>query len=88
MTPATSLYEVIKPLGPDELHKLYHLLGFSEQDVKKAEASVTSTDTTRKAEAVIRCWKKRNGKRATVEALRQAIESCRHIQANEPSKGK
>ena len=88
LTPISHLYDVIKPLGPDELHRLNNQLGLSKQDVEKAEASVSSRDSTRKAEAVIRYWKKRNGKKATVDALRQATERCRNTQAKETSKGK
>ena len=72
---------MIQPLGPDELQKLYQALGIPQRDVDKAEASVTSTDTTLKAKAVIRTWKKRNGKKASVDALCSAKENCRNIQA-------
>ena len=80
-TSESKLYEVIQPLGPDELQRLYQELGIPHQEVEKSEASVSSTDATLKAKAVIRTWKKRNGKKASVDALCLATERCRNIQS-------
>ena len=81
------LYEAIQPLGQDELQRLYQELGIPQQDVEKAEASVGTKDTNLKAKAVIRCWKKRNGKIATLEALLHAITICGRIRTTEMPKG-
>ena len=81
------LYEVIQTLGPEELQRLYEVLDIPQQDVKKAEVLAGTNDTNLKSKSVIRHWKKRNGKRATQDVLRQAVKRSTHIQTKETLEG-
>ena len=63
---------VTDQLGPDELQLLFHNLGILQRDIEHAEKSADTTDTRLKAWAVLRWWKKTQGRAATREVLFEA----------------
>ena len=64
--------KIANELGPDELHHLFHNLGISQRDIEHAEKSADTTDTRLKAMAVLRWWRKTEGKDATHSKLYHA----------------
>ena len=71
------LYAKVKDLGSDDLKRLYYELGISPRDVKNAEEKEKTEDIDLKAKAVLRLWRKRNGKEATPTALEKAVRTCK-----------
>ena len=63
-------------MGPDELRKLFHELGIKQHNIAKAERSASTDDVDLKARAVLRWWKKTNGRRATREVIIKALAKC------------
>ena len=75
--------EATNELGPYELRHLFHNLGMSDSDIEHAERSADTYDTRLQARAVLRLWKKINGRVATREALLEArrnLSSTREIE--------
>ena len=55
---------------------LFREIGFKASEVGKAKRSVQTDDAALKAKAVLRKWKKNEGKRATRKALLEALAEC------------
>ena len=73
------LWNLVKMLGPDELHELYVELDISSKDVQKAELNAPGQSVNRKALAVLEWWKESSPANATRETLLKALEECRFI---------
>ena len=62
------------------MRKLFHELGIKQHDVEKAELSANTNDVDLKARAVLRWWKKTNGRKATRDVILEALERCQDKQ--------
>ena len=67
-------------MGPDNLHKLFNELGIKQHDIEKAERSANTNDVDLKAKAVLRWWKKTNGRKATRDVILEALAKCQDKQ--------
>ena len=67
-------------MGPDELQKLFHELSIKQYDIEKAERSANTDDVDLKARAVLRWWKKTNGRKATRDVILEALAKCQDKQ--------
>ena len=68
-------------MGPDELRKLFHELGIRQRDIEKVERSANTDNIDLKAKAVLRWWVKTNGRKATREAILEALGNSQDKQA-------
>ena len=75
--------DVSKVLDPDDLQHFYVKLGLEHRDITHAEVSAGTTDSRLKATAVLRQWKKTRGKKATQQAILQALQECDFLDARE-----
>ena len=72
--------DIIQTLGPDELRKLFHALSIKQYDIEKAERRANTDDVDLKARAVLRWWKKTNGRKATRDVILEALAKCQDKQ--------
>ena len=70
-------------LGPDDLQQLYHALDLTYSDVQKAERNADTTDENIRAWHVLRLWRNRLGRNATRQAILDALENCRNLEARD-----
>ena len=72
--------DIIQILRPNEIHKLFHELGIRQHEIEKAERGANTDDVDLKARAVLRWWKKTNGKKATRDVILEALAKCQDKQ--------
>ena len=75
--------DITRLLDPDDLQELFYELDIKKHYSDREEKSADSTDPGIKAKEVLISWRKREAKNATCQALLDALERCRNIEAKE-----
>ena len=75
--------DVIRLLGPDDLHELFHALKIKNTDIEKEEKNADSPHPGQQARAVFNFWIKDKGREATQQAILDALERCGNVEDKE-----
>ena len=62
---------------------MFPALGIKDTDIEKDEVGAASTHPDIKARKVLICWRKREGKQATRQALLDGLTRCGNVHAKE-----
>ena len=75
--------DVIRLLGTDDFHELFHALDINDSDIEKEKKNADSAHPGQQARAVFNFWIKTKGKEATRQAILGALERCGNIEDKE-----
>ena len=76
--------QVIKLLSSSDLREVYYELGISSTDWHKWEEDAGERASVNlRARSVLETWRKREASKASRQAILNALESCRNIDAKE-----
>ena len=72
-----------KQLKRDELHYLFEALDIDYREIEKAQYEADTNDVNLQAKNVLRKWKQKIGKKATRNAILEALKECKFTSAIE-----